>query len=83
MSRVTTQLLKVKEVCRILGISEDTFSRHWQSVFTENRDVEERKKGAHRRVYEDETAEALNAGGGTSSAAKGAVLTYRKIMGRM
>ena len=46
MARLTTRLVEVKDVCRILAISEDAFSRHWQSVFTETRDPEERKKGA-------------------------------------
>lgn len=78
---LTTKLLKVKEVCDALGISEDTFSRHWQGVFTETRDPAEKRKGVHRHVFEDEVAEAVNAGGGARGRA--AVLTFRRTMRRL
>jgi hypothetical protein len=77
----TPGLVKVKEVCRALAISQAGFSRHWHTVFTETRD--QQKKGAPRRVYDDELAEAVNAGGGTSGKAKAAVLLFRETMGRL
>lgn len=35
--RLTTRLVKLKDACAALAISDDTFARHWQSVFTETR----------------------------------------------
>ncbi|VTR92519.1 unnamed protein product [Gemmata massiliana] len=79
--KLTTRLVKLREACHALAISHDSFSRHWQAVFTETRDKEERKKGVHRKVFEDELAKAVNAGGGTK--AKNAVLMFRRTMGRL
>jgi len=56
MPRVTNRLVKMKEVCHTLGISHDTFARHWQNVFTETREPSECRRGIHRKVFEDELA---------------------------
>ena len=79
--RLTTRLVKLKEACHALGISDDTFSRRWADVFTETRDASERRHGIHRKVFEDELAEAVNNGGGTRAMA--AVRAFRRIMGRL
>jgi hypothetical protein len=81
MPRLTTRLVKVKEACHALGISHDTFDRHWREVFTETRSAEERRKGVHRHVFEDELAEAVDHGGGVRGRA--AVLTFRQNVGRL
>lgn len=65
----------------MIQLRDTTYTRHWQSVFTDTRDTEERKKGVHRRVYEDELAEALNAGGGNRG--RTAVLAFRQTVGRL
>jgi len=75
--RLKTKLLGRREACDALSIGTATFSRHWKDVFTDPRPPEDRRRCVARRVYEDELAVAVDAGGGVSSRAKAAVLNYR------
>ena len=74
--RLTTRLVKLKVACESLAISHDTFSRHWQEIFTETREPADRRKGVPRKVFEDELSVAVEEG-------RAAVLTFRKVMGRL
>jgi hypothetical protein len=46
-------------------------------MFTDTQAPEDQRPRVRRRVYEDELAVAVEAGGSTSSRAKAAVITYR------
>ncbi len=69
------------EACRLLGISDRSFERHWQSIFTDKRpaDMQALGKGSRRMVFEDELREACANGGGVLHGAKVAVLNYRRL----
>lgn len=86
MSRRTptlaTRLVSRAEACEALGICLRSFSTHWHAVFTDPRAVEQRGRRWRRRVYEDELAVAVAAGGGTSPRAKVAVIDYRGTLRR-
>ncbi len=72
-----------REACKLLGnISDDSFEKHWQSVFTDKRPENQRGKGSRRMVFEDELREACANGGGVLHGAKVAVLNYRRLEGR-
>ncbi|VTR97883.1 unnamed protein product [Gemmata massiliana] len=76
--KLTTRLVKMQEACRALGCCRRTFWRRWHLVFTAPRPVLQRK-GAERRVYEDELAIAIE----QSSRGVAPVLNYRRIKGRL
>ncbi len=71
-----------REACRFLGISDDSFEKHWQNTFTDKRPENQRGKGSRRMVFEDELREACANGGGVLHGAKVAVLNYRRLEGR-
>lgn len=77
-----TKLLSRREAFEALGISDTSFDHHWKDVFTDPRAPEDRRPRVARRVYEDELAVAVEAGGGVSSRAKVAVINYRSLVGR-
>jgi hypothetical protein len=74
--KLKTKLVRSKAACEALCISKRSFARHWTKVFTDPRDPNH-ARNAHRLVYEDELAVAVEAGGGVSQRAKTAVLNYR------
>lgn len=78
--RLATNLLHLREACMALAISVPTFWRRWHSVFTDPRGPDDRRPGCERKVYEDEVATAVSAGGG--SRGRVAVIEFRGLMGR-
>jgi hypothetical protein len=78
--RLTTSLVRRSAACVALGISARTFDRHWAAVFTDPRTPEDRRPRVGRKVYEDELAVAVDAGG--DHAGRIAVLNYRGTIGR-
>ncbi|HEV3440083.1 MAG TPA: hypothetical protein VG122_22135 [Gemmata sp.] len=78
--KLTTKLLHRREADVALGISQVTFWRKWNAVFTDPRSKVDRKPSIERKVYEDELATAVAAGGNTRGMA--AVLAFRALMGR-
>lgn len=69
-------LLPLTEACRILGISVDSFNRHWRNTFTDFR-----TDGRQRRVSEDELKTARKHV--DPSEARAAVMQLRLELGRM
>lgn len=69
-------LLPLAEACRVLGISVDSFERHWRNVFTNYR-----TDGNQRRVSEDELKEARRHV--EPLAARAAVLNLRAVLKRL
>lgn len=82
MRKLTTKLLSRAAACEALGVCARTFSQHWARVFTDPRDPADQRRGVARRVFEDELAVAVEAGGGVSGRAKAAVIAYRSDVGR-
>src|SRR5262245_11422524 len=81
MPRKTEPLPKLLPLKRVLaalgGISEDTYRRRWQLVFTPRRsDGETHGRGSRRFVLSDELAAAVEHG-------PAGVLTLRKTKGRL
>ena len=74
--KLTTKLVKMREVCERLAICRRSFATHWHSVFTDVRPEADRRKGCERKVLEDELATAVESGAA-------AVLTFRRVMGRV
>jgi hypothetical protein len=75
-------LIAKRDACELLNISEDSFERHWQGVFTDMRPADKRGRGSDRTVFADELAAACAAGGGVLQRAKAAVYQARRLMGR-
>lgn len=69
-------LLPLAEACRVLGISVDSYEKHWRNVFTDYR-----TDGNQRRVSEDELKEARKYV--RPSEARAAVLQLRASLKRM
>lgn len=80
--RLATRLVSRAAACEALGVCPRSFSAHWARVFTDPRPPEDRRPRVARRVYEDELATAVGAGGGLSARAKAAVINYRAAAGR-
>lgn len=80
MPRLLTKLVHRRHACDALAVSPRSFWRHWHPVFTETRSKDDQRAGCERKVFEDELAVAVEAGGG--SRARVAVLTYRGKLGR-
>lgn len=80
MARTALSLVNRSEVCRRLGISDSSFARHWNDVFTDPRPAEDRRVGVARQVFDDELDVAVNAGGGRRG--RIAVLNFRGRLGR-
>lgn len=78
--KLVTSLVRRRDACKALGICRDTFWRVWHEVFTDPRSPEDRRAGCERKVFEDELATAVNAGGGTR--ARVAVVNFRGLVGR-
>lgn len=78
--KLATKLVHLRDACDALAISRDTFWVRWHATFTDPRSPEDRRPGVERKVFEDELATAVNAGGG--SRAKLAVIAFRGQMGR-
>lgn len=78
--KLATKLVHLREACDALAIHRNTFWRVWHAVFTDPRSPEDRRHGCERKVFEDELATAVNAGGG--SRARLAVIEFRGLVGR-
>jgi hypothetical protein len=74
-TRLRNRLVSQAEACADLGICRLTFHRRWASIFSDPRDVADRKRGVPRKVREDELRVAINDG-------RLAVLAYRRSVGR-
>lgn len=81
VTRLTTKFCHRREACAVLKIGRECFWQNWHTVFTDPRSPEDRKHGVERKVYEDELAVAVDAGGHPSG--KAAVINYRGQMGRL
>lgn len=75
--KLKTKLISRIAACEALGVGVTTFSQHWTRTFTDPRAPEDRRPRVARRVFEDELAVAVEAGGGVSGRAKAAVINYR------
>lgn len=65
--------------CELLGISPDSFERHWQDVFSDGRTDAERQSRRPRLVHLHELTAAVEAGGGLCARAKAAVRRWQAI----
>lgn len=81
LPRLGTRLAHRREACAVLSIGRECFWQNWHSVFTDPRSPEDQKKGVERKVFEDELAVAVEAGGHPSG--KAAVINYRGRIGRL
>lgn len=75
MARPVLALVSRAEARRRLAISDSSFARHWNDVFTDPRPAHLRHVGVARTVFEDELTVAVVAGGGRRG--RIAVLNYR------
>lgn len=78
------RLVKQREACERLGISADTFARHWSQVFTDKRPLGPGRHGRPRQVFSDELDLAVEYGGEQDrERAAAAVLDLRKTKKRV